>query len=98
MSFQKNKYCVIKEAVPKILAEFAYNYFLLKRKVARSLFDARYISQFSEEWGVWTDQQVPNTYSHYSDLVMETLLIRTLHIMEKNLTAFTTLKFLSPML
>ena len=39
MSFQKNKYCVIKEAVPKQIAEFVYNYFLLKRQVARTLFD-----------------------------------------------------------
>ena len=48
MSFKKNKYIVIKEAVPKDIAEFCYNYFLLKRTVARSLFDARYISQFTE--------------------------------------------------
>ena len=44
MSFKKNKYCVIKEAVPKDIAEFVYNYFLLKRTVARTLFDQRYIS------------------------------------------------------
>ena len=83
MSFQKNKYCVIKEAVPKEIATFVYNYFLLKRTVARSLFDARYISQFTQEWGTWADEQVPNTYSHYGDVAMETLLMRTLPIMEK---------------
>ena len=76
MSFKKNKYIVIKEAIPKEIAEFVYNYFLLKRQVARTLFDQRYISQFTEEWGTWTDAQVPNTYSHYADLVMETLMIR----------------------
>ena len=84
MSFQKNKYVVIKEAVPKDIAEFVYNYFLLKRTVARSLFDARYISQFTHEWGSWDDEQVPNTYSHYADVAMETLLLRTLPIMEKH--------------
>ncbi len=83
MSFKKNKYIVIKEAVPKEIAEFVYNYFLLKRTVARRLFDERYISQFTHEWGTWNDQQVPNTYSHYADLAMETLLMRTLPIMEK---------------
>ena len=83
MSFQKNKYCVIKEAVPKDIATFVYNYFLLKRQVARTLFDERYISNFTEEWGTWADQQVPNTYSHYADIAMETLLMRTLPIMEK---------------
>ena len=83
MSFQKNKYCVIKEAVPKQIAEFVYNYFLMKRQVARTLFDERYISQFTTEFGVWNDSQVPNTYSHYADIAMETLLIRCLPIMEK---------------
>ena len=83
MSFQKNKYCVIKEAVPKQIAEFVYNYFLMKRQVARTLFDERYISQFTTEFGVWNDEQVPNTYSHYADIAMETLLLRTLPIMEK---------------
>ena len=83
MSFQKNKYCIIKEAVPKNIAEFVYNYFLLKRTVARTLFDERYISSFTEEWGTWSDEQVPNTYSNYADIAMETLLMRTLPIMEK---------------
>ena len=83
MSFKKNKYLVIKEAVPKEIATFVYNYFLLKRQVARTLFDHRYISKFTTEWGTWEDKQVPNTYSHYSDIAMETLLIRTLPTMEK---------------
>ena len=83
MSFKKNKYIVIKEAVPKNIATFVYNYFMMKRQVAKTLFNERYISQFTEEWGTWSDQQVPNTYSHYADIAMETLLIRTLPIMEK---------------
>ena len=41
MSFKKNKYIVIKEAVPKQIAEFVYNYFLLTRQVARTLYDER---------------------------------------------------------
>ena len=83
MSFKKNKYIVIKEAVPKEIATFVYNYFLLKRTVARTLFDQKYISPFTEEWGTWNDDQVPNTYSHYADTAMETLLMRTLPVMEK---------------
>ena len=38
MSFKKNKYVVIKEAVPKDIANFVYNYFLMKRQVARTMF------------------------------------------------------------
>ena len=41
VNFKKNKYCVIKEAVPKEIATFVYNYFLMKRQVARTLFDDR---------------------------------------------------------
>jgi hypothetical protein len=47
------------------------------------MFDNKYISQFTEYFGVWNDQQVPDTYSHYSDIVMETLLVKLLPIMEK---------------
>lgn len=83
MSFKKNKYVIIKSAISKELANFIFEYFLLKRKVARTMFDSKYISQFTEYFGVWNDQQVPNTYSHYSDIVMETLLTKVHSIMEK---------------
>ena len=83
MSFEKNNYQIIKGAISTELAEFCYQYFLNKRDVARHLFDARYISQFTEYFGVWNDTQVPETYSHYSDIVMETLLQKVKPIMEK---------------
>jgi len=83
MSFKKNKYVIIKNAIKKDLAEFVSNYFLLKRKVAKTFFEARYISPFTSEWGVWSDAQVPDTYSHYSDIAMETLLLLCQPIMEK---------------
>ena len=74
MSFKENNYMVIKEAISKELALFVYTYFLNKRRIARRLFDDRYISPFTTEFGVWSDEQIPNTYSHYSDIAMETLL------------------------
>jgi hypothetical protein len=83
MSFKKNKYKIIKEAISKDLAIFIYNYFLMKRQVAKTLFDSRYISPFEDLYGIWTDQQVPNTYSHYADVAMETLLLKLQPIMEK---------------
>ena len=76
---------VIKEAISKELADFIYQYFLNKRKVARHLFDTRYISQFTEYWGVWNDEQIPETYSHYGDVAMETLLEKVKPIMEKEM-------------
>jgi hypothetical protein len=83
MSFKKNKYSIIKKAISEELAKFCYDYFMMKRQVARTMFDTRYISQFTEYFGVWNDEQVPETYSHYSDIAMETLLIKLLPIMEK---------------
>jgi len=56
----------------------------MKRKVAKTFIENRYISPFTNEWGIWADVQVPNTYSHYADVVMETLLEKLLPLMEKN--------------
>jgi hypothetical protein len=83
MSFKENKYVIIKNAISEELAKFCYDYFLLKRKVAKTIFEKKYISPFTEYFGVWNDMQVPNTYSHYSDIVMETLLEKLHPIMEK---------------
>ena len=79
----KNNYKVIKQAISKELADFVYSYFLTKRKVARVFFDDRYISPFNNDWGVWNDPQVPETYSHYSDIAMETLLEKLTEPMSK---------------
>ena len=84
MSFKKNKYSVLKNAISREMADFCYAYFLNKRKVVRFLFDQRYISPFTTEWGVWTDEQVPNTFSCYADVVMETLLQKVQPVMEKH--------------
>jgi len=81
--FKKDKYKVLRGAISKELASFVYSYFLKKRQVARFLFDQKYISPFTDYWGIWNDQQVPNTYSHYADTAMETLLGALREKMEK---------------
>tara|TARA_R110002050_G_scaffold141248_1_gene266247 strand:+ start:387 stop:1001 length:615 start_codon:yes stop_codon:yes gene_type:complete len=83
MSFKKNKYQVIKGAISKELADFCYQYFLNKRTVARHLFDNKSISPYTTYFGVWNDIQIPETYSHYADIVMETLLQKVKPVMEK---------------
>jgi len=83
MNFKKNKFIIIKKAVSKDLILFIYNYFLMKRQVAKTLFDKRYISPFESMFGIWSDSQVPNTYSHYADIVMETLLLKLQPLIEK---------------
>mgnify|MGYP003127794325 CR=1 FL=1 len=91
MSFEDKKYKVIKGAISKELAQFVYNYFSLKRKVVRYLFDNKYISPYRTEYGTWQDQQVPNTYSCYADLAMETLLEQLVPIMKKETNSSPTL-------
>ena len=81
--FKKNHFLVIKEAVNKDIATFVYNYFLMKRQVADTLKKQRYINPFVKDWGSWDDDQVPGTYSHYSDIAMETLLLAVQPKMEK---------------
>ena len=81
--FKKDHYIVIKNAISKDLAGFVYNYFLMKRQVARTLFDTRFISPFTDYFGVWNDEQVPKTYSHYADIAMETLMLKCQPLMEK---------------
>ena len=83
MSFKENKYEVVKNAISKDIASFCYAYFLNKRRVAEYLFNSKYISRFDDGWGYWNDQQIPNTYSHYGDVAMDTLLERVLPKMMK---------------
>ena len=83
MSFKKNKYAIIKKAISKELANFIYKYFLLKRDVAKFYFENKLISPYEKKFGYWFDEQIPNTYSHYSDIVMETLMLECQKIMEK---------------
>tara|TARA_R100001369_G_C3256122_1_gene157104 strand:+ start:79 stop:675 length:597 start_codon:yes stop_codon:yes gene_type:complete len=76
-------YRIVKQAISKELSEFVYSYFLMKRNVARKFYNERYISPYNFDWGVWNDEQIPGTYSHYSDIAMETLLQKLRPSVEK---------------
>jgi hypothetical protein len=83
-NFKKDGFIIVNKAISKELALFIYNYFLIKRQVADTFFKTNYISPESGEWGTWKDTQVINTYSHYADVAMETLLLKLHPILEKN--------------
>jgi len=85
MSFKKNKYEIIKEAISKDLAIFIYNYFLMKKQVYDTCIKTKYISPYEVMVGYYEgeNEQVPNTYSCYSDIAMETLMLKCQPIMEK---------------
>ena len=75
-----NKYQVIKGALSYELANFIFNYFLLKRDSVEFMYENN-ITYDNGMLGTWIDKQIPNTYSHYADPVMETLLMKVLPIM-----------------
>jgi len=77
------KYKVIKNAVSYELANFCLNYFLLKRDAVEFMYKHN-IHAESSLLGTWKDQQIPNTYSHYADFVMETLLVKMLPVMKEH--------------
>ena len=82
MNFQEKKYQVIKNAVSYELANFIFNYFLLKRDAVKYMYEKN-ITYDTGLLGTWTDKQVPNTYSIYGDPVFDTLLMKVLPVMKQ---------------
>ena len=80
--FQNKKYQVIKNAVSYELANFIFNYFMLKRDAVSWMYENNVHAQ-SSILGTWSDKQVPNTFSCYADFVMETLIMKVLPIMQQ---------------
>ena len=83
--FKKKKYTVIRQAISKDLAAFVANYFLMQKQVYDTCLKERYISPFETILGYYEkeNEQIPNTYSFYSDVAMETLMLKCQPIMEK---------------
>ena len=83
MSFKKNKYIVIKQAISRDLAAFVANYFSVKKLVYDTCLKDRYISPYETLLGTYKDNQIPHTYCCYADIAMETLMLKCQPIMEK---------------
>ena len=80
--FKIKKYQVIKNAISYELANFLFNYFLLKREAVEYMYSNN-ITYDNGMLGTWTDKQIPNTYSIYGDQVFDTLLMKVLPLMKK---------------
>ena len=76
--FKKNKYIIIRQAISKDLAAFVANYFMMQKQVLDTCRNARYISPFENIIGHYENEneQIPNTYSQYSNIAMETLMLK----------------------
>ena len=85
MSFKKNKYTVIRKAISKDLASFIANYFCMQKQVYDTCMERRYFSPYETIIGYYEgeNEQIPNTYSQYSNIAMETLLLKCQPVMEK---------------
>jgi len=84
MNFKEKKYIVIRKAISFELANFGFNYLLLKREAVAWMHQNNYISKFTPGFGTWADRQVMNTYSCYSDFFMETLMMKVLPVMQQH--------------
>ena len=82
MSFEQTKYQIIRNAISYDLANFCFNYLLLKRDAIKFMYDNNFIAENGMH-GTWKDEQVPGVYSIYADHVMETLLVKTLPVMKE---------------
>jgi hypothetical protein len=85
MNFKKNKYTVIRQAISKDLAAFIANYFSIQKQVYDTCRKRGYFSPFEKILGEYEgpDAQIPNTYSQYSNVAMETLLLKCQPKMEE---------------
>ena len=76
------KYKVVKQAINYELANFLFNYFLLKREAVEHMYNTNMVYD-NGMLGTWKDQQIPNTYSIYGDPTFDTLLMKMLPVMKK---------------
>ena len=83
--FKKKKYTIMRQAISKDLAAFVANYFLMQKQVYDTCKAKRYFSPFENIIGHYEDEneQIPHTYSHYSNIAMETLMLKCQPEMEK---------------
>jgi hypothetical protein len=82
--FEDDKYQVIRNAISYDLANFIFNYLLMRRDCVYYMYKNNIITT-TGIYGTWRDKQVPNVYSEYGNDVMETLLMKTLPIIKQQI-------------
>ena len=82
MSFKKNKYQVLRNAISKDLAAFCYKYLQISAEADNWMLNNGVTHTGNKLVGNFNDAQVPNSYAKYADRVMETLLVDTIKVMQ----------------
>ena len=72
--FSKNNFNVVKEAITPELAFFLNKYIHNKRQSYTYMKETGNISHHVASLGTYSDRQIPNTYSHYGDIAMDSVL------------------------
>ena len=84
--FKKNKYIVIRKAIPKTLAEFVMEELFMRKNVLEAMQKNRLISPLDKTYGMLEgDTQVPGSYSVYADMACETLLVKVMPLIERKI-------------
>ncbi len=82
-TFKKDKYQLIKRAVSKEVCDIAYRYLQISAEADHFLLDKGITYEKNTLLGNFKDPQVPNSYAKYADRLMETLLVKTIPVMQK---------------
>ena len=83
MSFKKNKYQILRGAISKELADFGYRYLQVSAEADNWMLKNYVTHAGNPLVGNFHDSQVPGSYAKYADRFMETLLIKTIDVMQK---------------
>jgi len=85
----EKKYIIMKQAIDPELANFVFNYLVLKANVYKRMLKDGYFRNSKErqveasEWGTFNDKQVRGVFSSFGDIAMETLLMKVKPKMEE---------------
>tara|TARA_B100001939_G_scaffold342269_1_gene353168 strand:- start:1674 stop:2309 length:636 start_codon:yes stop_codon:yes gene_type:complete len=90
-TLNEKKYIVMRKVIKPELANFVFNYLILKANVYKKMLKDGYFrdSQGKQteatEWGTFNDKQVRGVFSSFGDIAMETLLMKVKPKMEEAL-------------
>jgi len=82
-TFKKDKYQVIRNAVSTEVCDIVYRYLQISAEADYWLLQNGKTHEHNPLLGDFKDSQVPNSYAKYADRLMETLLIKTIPVMQK---------------
>lgn len=80
--FEKHNYVLVKNFIPKVLADYLYRYSRIVETSAKVMVDTKFPKYDLELFGKFGDGQVPGTFYRYADPAFDTLLVHSVPAME----------------